>query len=80
MHFGPETTDKVVALLASGFSTYDRTNDNQLNTHNMKKTYLPPFVEVQPFTIECDILTTSYNGSSSNLNIVDQTEEDDWTY
>ena len=46
----------------------------------MKKTYLPPFVEVQPFTIEGDILTTSFNGSSSNLNIVDQTEEGDWTY
>ena len=47
----------------------------------MKKTYLPPFVEALPFAIEGDILTTSFNGSSStNLNIVDETDEDDWTF
>jgi len=52
-----------------------------LNTHNMKKTYLPPFVEALPFATECDILTASFNGSSStNLSIVDQTNEDDWTF
>ena len=59
---------------------YDGNNDNQLNTHIMKTTYLPPFVESLPFAIEGDILTTSFNGSSTDLDIVDQTEEDDWTF
>lgn len=47
----------------------------------MKKTYLPPFVVALPFAIECDIMNTSFNGSSlTNLTIVDETDDDDWTY
>jgi len=47
----------------------------------MKKTYLTPIVEALPFTIENEILNTSFNGSSSsNLSIVDETNESDWTF
>lgn len=47
----------------------------------MKKTYLPPFVEVSPFTIESDILTISFEGKSqADLSICDETEDEDWTF
>lgn len=47
----------------------------------MKKTYLSPLVEALPFAIENEILTASITGkSSTNLSIVDETDEDDWTF
>lgn len=47
----------------------------------MKKKYLSPEVCVNTISIEKGFLTVSFNGSSStNLNITDYTEDDDWDY
>ena len=61
MHFGPETTDKVVALLASGFSTYDGTNEKQTITNKAMKnqTYQTPIVEVMYLLAKTKILVGS---------------------
>ena len=47
----------------------------------MKKKYIVPEVCVNILSMEKGFLTVSFNGSSStNLNITDYTEDEDWDY
>lgn len=47
----------------------------------MKKKYLSPGVKFHPVSPEEDILVGSYTGqSTTDLTVVDETEESDWVF